>query len=340
MPKISVLTPSIRPEYLNITQEVLRDQTEQDFEWLVEVGLPHRGYTLSADLNKLLRRAKGELVVMLQDCIKPEKDGLERFWRNYQANPKAFITSPIGKVTEFGQTPKWDWRKIRDNVLIQPHQWEADWASAPLKAFYDIGGYDEDYDQGWSWENVGLAWRAKYAGYEFICDPDNPAVALDHDALTPNPFRHTRKNNDERSNATIELASQGGWKLHYLDKPLAYPEGEIVDRLAINLLKLERLPDSLKHLDPQLRADTTALQTAYDALNLKGLEEMKEIHARIWDLEADIRQGKEGALGIEEVGKRALQIRDINAERIKLKNKLYAGTDIKFDHASADSTPA
>ena len=58
-------------------------------------------------------------------------------------------------------------------------------------------------------------------------------------------------------------------------------------------------------------------------------------------LESDIRQGKEKELGLEEVGRRALQIRDINRERVALKNALKdifkdGFKDIKIKHGSEE----
>lgn len=63
------------------------------------------------------------------------------------------------------------------------------------------------------------------------------------------------------------------------------------------------------------------------------------INGKIWNLESDIRKGKEGELGLEEVGRRALQIRDLNRERIDLKNKLNeffkeGFQEIKINHGS------
>lgn len=46
------------------------------------------------------------------------------------------------------------------------------------------------------------------------------------------------------------------------------------------------------------------------------------VNARIWDLESDIRLGKEKNLGLEEVGRRAIMIRNINNERIAIKNEI------------------
>ena len=53
-----------------------------------------------------------------------------------------------------------------------------------------------------------------------------------------------------------------------------------------------------------------------------------EVNNQIWQLESDIRKGKEGQLSIEEVGRRALMIRDLNKVRVQLKG------ETKVDHAS------
>ena len=66
-------------------------------------------------------------------------------------------------------------------------------------------------------------------------------------------------------------------------------------------------------------------------------------NSRIWHLESDIRKGKDGELGLEEVGRRAIAIREHNAERIALKNELTRRLDsdgfmdVKVNHASGRS---
>lgn len=69
------------------------------------------------------------------------------------------------------------------------------------------------------------------------------------------------------------------------------------------------------------------------------MDSLRRLNAQIWDLESDIRRGKEGELGLEEVGRRALKIRDINRQRIALKNEISKVTgdfiEHKTDHASA-----
>lgn len=64
------------------------------------------------------------------------------------------------------------------------------------------------------------------------------------------------------------------------------------------------------------------------------------VHCKIFALEADVRAGKEGQLGLEEVGLRALAIRDLNKERVALRNALNQALDpsafkeVKVKHAS------
>ena len=116
------------------------------------------------------------------------------------------------------------------------------------------------------------------------------------------------------------------------------PLSEMLDRYSILLLKKKRLPENAA-----VDAEVAKFKTAIDAYPQKDyqkeLDELIEVNGKIWDLESDIRRGKEGELGLEEVGRRALKIRDHNAERVKIKNavaeKLGEFKEIKVDHASS-----
>lgn len=193
--KVSVLSPSIRPEGLKVIQECLKRQTMQNFEWLVEIGVPGKGHDLNAAFNRMIRRSKGELLIFLEDYTKIMDDGLERFWKAYQEHPDTMFTSPLGKVDNFGDKPRWDWRSYKQKETQKDYTdclsrcWECDWACAPRKIFYDIGGFDEELDKWWSGDNVSVGIRAELKGYKFKCLFTNPAVAWDHDAHTKHPFR-------------------------------------------------------------------------------------------------------------------------------------------------------
>jgi len=113
---------------------------------------------------------------------------------------------------------------------------------------------------------------------------------------------------------------------------------DIADRLSILILKAER-----SCATPDLAQELAEYEVAASMCNPGIPEEMLggllEVNGKIWDLESDIRRGKEGELGLEEVGRRALAIRDLNAERIEIKNrisKVCGGfSEIKSNHASA-----
>ena len=69
------------------------------------------------------------------------------------------------------------------------------------------------------------------------------------------------------------------------------------------------------------------------------VDKLYKVNGKIWDLESDIRKGKEGILGFEEVGRRAIKIRDFNNQRVSIKNEIVSNfrqgfVEIKRNHAS------
>jgi len=189
--KISVLTPTIRPEGLKIIKDCLCEQTFTDFEWLVDIGLGKK-HDLNQAWNRMLRRAKGELVVFYEDYTKIDPEGLQRFWDAYTNSPKTFFTAAVGKSKNLDFiSPKWDWRYLKYGEIGYDHC-EMDWGAAPLAALKEIGGFDEELDNFWSMDNVSVCKRADMLGYSFM-NIDNPAVAYDHDEHMPHPFRKDYK---------------------------------------------------------------------------------------------------------------------------------------------------
>lgn len=187
-PIISVITPSIRSKGVKVVEESLKEQTFRDFEWVLELSEPKDKCDLCQKLNRALKRSKGKWIVMWQDYIKAPPDGLAKFLE--VADEKKFISGAMG-VTLDWKDIKWDWRVHRERMSELPYyEWEADWAIAPRTAFYELGGYDEEYDEYWSMENVNLAFRAQKLGYKFFVLPDNKAIQFAHDKKEKHPFRH------------------------------------------------------------------------------------------------------------------------------------------------------
>jgi len=63
----------------------------------------------------------------------------------------------------------------------------------------------------------------------------------------------------------------------------------------------------------------------------------------MWDAEYDIRKGLDEKLGLEEIGRRALLIRDLNKKRVSVKNQITKIVkqpefqDCKMNHVSENS---
>ncbi|MBU2633802.1 MAG: hypothetical protein KJ674_01005 [Nanoarchaeota archaeon] len=118
---------------------------------------------------------------------------------------------------------------------------------------------------------------------------------------------------------------------------------ELLDRFVIVKLKLERIKGSEKEEEYEF------YKQAIEDYKKKGflikdewIDKLYEVNAKIWDLEHDIRKGKDGEMGLEEVGRRAIQIRDFNKIRIQIKNEIVEASgsgfkDVKMNHASAEN---
>ena len=114
-----------------------------------------------------------------------------------------------------------------------------------------------------------------------------------------------------------------------------FPIIELVDRLAIAEVKFKRTKaneqELLWYMNQSLRINLTQIVNEY--------EDLKRIHDEIWELEAELKTGREAELSLEEIGRRAIAIRDHNNKRVKLKNtmaeKLNCSVrEIKKDHLS------
>lgn len=112
-------------------------------------------------------------------------------------------------------------------------------------------------------------------------------------------------------------------------------KGDLVDRYSIVKLKSERTEVDCSDEFTALAEEISKTEGLIDFV-----QELYTVNGLIWDLESDIRKGKEGELGLEEVGRRAIAIRELNGKRVASKNKINTiynsgFTEIKTNHASA-----
>ena len=122
------------------------------------------------------------------------------------------------------------------------------------------------------------------------------------------------------------------------------PLPEAMDKLSILTLKLERLPNDVNRA--MVEKEHAFYKKVIDLYKEEGVDVkdewlagMIDINGQCWDLEAAIRQGRDSELGLEEVGRRTIILRDLNKIRIERKNKIASDVgldffEIKVDHAS------
>ena len=180
----------------------------------------HQYWNLDQALNHGLCLAGGEIIVFWQDYIWAPADGLEKFVKRieqmgdclisgvgHKACEPSWAVDLQGKISIFTDysTPNrceiserdkhWGWDKP-EGIYYQdprvrgggftptnPIEWESNYAATTKKVCEAIGGFDEDFDAGWGFDNVNFAERAQAAGYEIWLDEQNIHVGFTHELL-------------------------------------------------------------------------------------------------------------------------------------------------------------
>ncbi len=232
--KISVITVSNRRGGVDINYSSLKRQTFKEWEWIfcdtlyeerkeevqayckdgrvrhIQQGSKDslaRTWLNHAE-NQGVRESKGELIVFLQDYIHIKPDALEKFYLQYQADPKIFVSGvghqylcpPVfdlnGLITVFEkpytQQPTsvvWQDPRLRKDLgsyyECKPEDWEVNYAMCPRQMLLDIGGFDEEYDQiGHAFDNCSVAFRAYALGYKPYLDQSNESFSINNDSFS------------------------------------------------------------------------------------------------------------------------------------------------------------
>ena len=115
---------------------------------------------------------------------------------------------------------------------------------------------------------------------------------------------------------------------------MKFPIIEIVDRYAIAVVKHEKTQGANQE---ELDFYTAQISQIGITPTTPKLIELIEHHRYVWSLEDDFKKAKIDSLPMEEIGRRALYIRDIGYRRVDLKNALAESLgdpvrEIKQDH--------
>ncbi len=202
--KISVITPTIRPQGLKLVEKALRRQSFRDYEWIVSApsNVIVKGFNIDQLLtdppknegdywavykayNKAVKHAKGELIVSWQDFTYADPDALEKFWSQYKAEPNTLVTGIGNKYTDDTFTvvswkdPRWKEGFGFRGCNLNEIEWN--FCSVPKKAIYSVGGFDETLDKYSSLCGLDVLARLSIqGGWNFKIDQTNKSYSLEH----------------------------------------------------------------------------------------------------------------------------------------------------------------
>lgn len=179
--KISIFTPTHKPDYIKELWETIRDQSFSDWEWIVVpnndakvefadprvriIEVPHGIKSVGALKKFACDQATGDILLEVDHDDLLTLDCLEKVNAEFEADPElGFLYSAnakLGEFTPYGKQYGWEhkgfnWKK---NALLSPvpfepsaHSFAFIWyAPDHLRAwrtsvYRDLGGHDPEYD--------------------------------------------------------------------------------------------------------------------------------------------------------------------------------------------------
>jgi hypothetical protein len=167
-----------------LAEKALSRQTFQKFEWILQEKTPTKEgncWSLNHDYNLLIKKAKGRLIVSLQDFTYIEPTCLEKFWFN-----REHIVSGIGNKYSSDDWLVETWHDPREKSVsfheVPFNEIEWNLCSIPAQALYDIGGFNEEMDKWYGLDGFDVVRRISQLGkYKFYLDETIRSYSLEHD---------------------------------------------------------------------------------------------------------------------------------------------------------------
>lgn len=139
----------------------------------------------SSAVNKGVSKAKGEIVVLLNTDVSPEKDFLRPLLGHFK-DEKVFAVGCMDKSLENGKTVlrgrglgKWEKGFLvhrRGEVDKTNTLWVSGGSGAFRKSIWDkLGGLNELYNPFY-WEDIDLSYRALKSGYSVLFEPKSMVI--------------------------------------------------------------------------------------------------------------------------------------------------------------------
>lgn len=209
---ISIITITARPKGVELVYSALKRQQfdMSKVEWIIGTPYPKKlnleiiknstiikdprrigvFWNVNYQYNRCIEKARGELLISIQDYTYFCFNALAKFWQHYQNNKKAIVSGVGDKYTDETWTVKvWaDPRQRDDQGSFYETDFcniEGNFCAIPKQAIYDVGGFDAEAD----FLGVGMDWYGvlerifDFGGYQFFLDQTNKSYSLPHDRL-------------------------------------------------------------------------------------------------------------------------------------------------------------
>ena len=159
-----------RKKLKNVKLKILRNQ---------------KNFGFSSTVNRGVREAKGEIVVLLNTDVFPEEGFLESVLPHFK-DPKVFAVGLLDKSVEgekivrrgrgIGEWQRGFYVHRRGEVDRTDTAWVSGGSGAFRKSVWEkLGGFDEIYNPFY-WEDIDLSYRAKKAGYRILFEPKSIVI--------------------------------------------------------------------------------------------------------------------------------------------------------------------
>lgn len=155
----------------------------------LQVITSNKNYGFSSSVNKGIKEAKFEIVVLLNTDVKPEKNFLQNLVKHFK-NEEVFAVGCMDKSIEndslvlrgrgLGRWKRGFLTHKRGNVNKPYTLWVSGGSSAFNKSIWKrLGGMHEIYDPFY-WEDIDISYRALKAGYKIYFEKESIVTHL-HD---------------------------------------------------------------------------------------------------------------------------------------------------------------
>lgn len=236
--RVTIITPTIRKEGLDVVRKSLLKQTHKDWEWLIgskfDPEIPEArwikddfegGYwTLNRIYNKLFSESTSKLIISWQDWIYANHEGLEKFIANYEATKG--VISGVGdqyeSIDKWGKPQIKIWADPRKTEKYgsfyecMPNDAEWNWCAIPTDEIFKAGGMDEGLDFiGYGGDQLQLSQRMDELGCKFYLDQTNESYTVRHDRSSFGGQEEWDANhvlfNGTYDARVLELKTKGTW---------------------------------------------------------------------------------------------------------------------------------